>query len=161
MQTPRRTQRRVSDICELTKRAPLLDLFSLDRKIEAVDLNESLEWREKERGWEGERREERERYPGLLCDSRYSRLFLILSLSLSFCLSISLARSFARSDTKRTTPTTTMSCNQSILLRSLFRAAISFPLKWPDPIRFHAGSPSRSRARACVCVSLAASPRWH
>lgn len=45
------------------------------------------------------------------------------------------------------TTTKTTRGNQSvILLRGLFRAAISFPLKWPDPIRFH-GVPHRARVR--------------
>lgn len=45
------------------------------------------------------------------------------------------------------TTTKTTRGNQSvILLRGLFRAAISFPLKWPDPIRFH-GVPRRARVR--------------
>jgi len=35
------------------------------------------------------------------------------------------------------TMTTTRSNQSVILLRGLFRAAISFSLKWPDPIRFH------------------------
>jgi len=35
-----------------------------------------------------------------------------------------------------------------ILLRGLFRVAISFPLKWPDPIRSRVGPRTRARVRA-------------
>ncbi|KYQ58028.1 hypothetical protein ALC60_03079, partial [Trachymyrmex zeteki] len=85
----------------------LLDLFSLDRKIEAVDPNGSHESREKEKEKKG-RDSERDTEP-----LRESRYLLFLSLSLYLFLSFSFS------------------------LRGLFRAAISFPLKWPDPIRFH------------------------
>lgn len=60
-------------------------------------------------------------------------------------ISRSFSLGYARTMTATTTKTTRG--NQSvILLRGLFRAAISFPHKWPDPIRFH-GVPRRARVR--------------
>lgn len=58
-----------------------------------------------------------------------------LSLSIYFSLSHSLALDYDDEDDDDNE-------EQSIrhfiyILRGLFRAAISFPLKWPDPIRFH------------------------
>jgi len=63
----------------------------------------------------------------------------------SFSLSLSHS---SHSTTTMRTMTTTRSNQSVILLRGLFRAAISFPLKWSDPIRFH--SVEFSNARACM-----------
>lgn len=69
---------------------------------------------------------EREIYV-LLCQLRYS---------FSLSLFVRYLHSNTYYDTRRTMKR--RGHNQSvILLRGLFRAAISFLLKWPDPIRFH------------------------